>query len=191
MFVLGRRPYAELPAYSRGFHASHRSVPHDGAHALRQPDQAARVRRGGASDRLVAAARSSEVRDIATCATTFDDWVDALRAAVARGQRSGRASQRNRSASRTTTGRIDVQDIARLVNDVGARRRARGRALGPDARCISSTLPARVRTFQSWHRYIARCASPVGSRSIVHTGQHYDAGAVGAVLRTARHSNAR
>src|SRR4029453_1987449 len=85
VFVLGQRPYAELPAYSRGFQAA--IVP------FRMPElthsvNPIKLREYAAAGLPVVSSPLPEVRkcaDIATCAETFDEWVDALRDAVARG----------------------------------------------------------------------------------------------------------
>lgn len=85
VFVLGRKPYAELPHYSRGFHAA--IVP------FRMTDltlsvNPIKLREYAAAGLPVVSSPLPEVRkcaDIAVCADTFDEWVDALREAVNRG----------------------------------------------------------------------------------------------------------
>jgi glycosyltransferase involved in cell wall biosynthesis len=83
--VLGRRPYAELPAYSRGFHAS--IVPFRMTE-LTHSVNPIKLREYAAAGLPIVSSPLPEVRkcaDIATCAETLDEWVNALRDAVARG----------------------------------------------------------------------------------------------------------
>jgi glycosyltransferase involved in cell wall biosynthesis len=97
VFVLGRKPYAELPQYSRGFHAA--IVPFrmtDLTHSVNP----IKLREYAAAGLPVVSSPLPEVRkcaDIATCADTFDEWVDALREAVTRGSD---ASQRQAQSAR-------------------------------------------------------------------------------------------
>ena len=128
VFLLGRKPYAELPAYSRGFQAS--LVPFR-MNDLTLSVNPIKLREYAAAGLPVVSSPLPEVRkcgDIATCATTFDDWVDAVRAAVASGSDS--AARRAQSERvRMDDWSYRCADIARLVNDA-APARARGRALG-------------------------------------------------------------
>lgn len=128
--VLGRRPYAELPAYSRGFQAS--IVPFlmtELTHSVNP----IKLREYAAAGLPIVSSPLPEVRkcsDIATCADSFDDWVGALQAAVARGQD---AAERRAQSERV---RHDdwayrCADIARLVEEtahgqVGGRPRMTG-----------------------------------------------------------------
>jgi glycosyltransferase involved in cell wall biosynthesis len=82
---LGRRPYAALPEYSRGFDAA--IVPFRTT-TLTQSVNPIKMREYAAAGLPVVSTDLPEVRrcgDIATCATGVDEWERALRAAVARG----------------------------------------------------------------------------------------------------------
>jgi len=84
--VLGRRPYAELPAYCRGFDAA--IVPFRES-TLTQSVNPIKLREYAAAGLPVVATGLPEIRrcgDIAVCPEGLEGWVDALRAAVARGQ---------------------------------------------------------------------------------------------------------
>jgi glycosyltransferase involved in cell wall biosynthesis len=95
--VLGRRPYSELPAYSRGFHAA--IVP------FRMTELTASVnpiklREYAAAGMPIVSSPLPEVvkcSDIAVCAATLDEWKTALRQAVERG---GDAAERKAQSSR-------------------------------------------------------------------------------------------
>jgi glycosyltransferase involved in cell wall biosynthesis len=115
VFVLGRKPYAELPQYSRGFHAA--IVP------FRMTDltlsvNPIKLREYAAAGLPVVSSPLPEVRkcaDIAVCADTFDEWVDALRDAVTRGSDPvARQAQSARVAHEDWAYRC--RDIAGFVN---------------------------------------------------------------------------
>jgi glycosyltransferase involved in cell wall biosynthesis len=115
VFVLGRKPYAELPQYSRGFHAA--IVP------FRMTDltlsvNPIKLREYAAAGLPVVSSPLPEVRkcaDIAVCADTFDEWVDALREAVTRGgDPAARKAQSARVAHEDWSFRC--RDIAAFVN---------------------------------------------------------------------------
>ena len=119
VYVLGRRPYAELPAYSRGFQAS--IVPFRMTE-LTHSVNPIKLREYAAAGLPIVSSPLPEVRkcaDIAACAETFDEWVDALREAVARGA--------DPVARRAQSARVQhddwayrCADIARLVDEAAA-----------------------------------------------------------------------
>jgi len=116
VFVLGRRPYAELPAYSRGFHAA--IVPFRMTE-LTHSVNPIKLREYAAAGLPIVSSPLPEVRkcgDIATCASTFDEWVDALRSAIERG---GDADARRAQSLRVRheDWAFRCADIARLVDD--------------------------------------------------------------------------
>jgi glycosyltransferase involved in cell wall biosynthesis len=128
VFVLGRKPYAELPQYSRGFHAA--IVP------FRMTDltlsvNPIKLREYAAAGLPVVSSPLPEVRkcaDIAVCADTFDEWVDALREAVDRGADPvARQAQSARVAHEDWAYRC--RDIAAFVN--GATRANASHAQAP------------------------------------------------------------
>ena len=126
--VLGRRPYAELPAYSRGFQAS--IVPFlmtELTHSVNP----IKLREYAAAGLPIVSSPLPEVRkcsDIATCAESFDDWVDALRHAVSQGQdQSERRAQSERVRHEDWAYRC--RDIARLVEEAARGRPGRERRL--------------------------------------------------------------
>jgi glycosyltransferase involved in cell wall biosynthesis len=132
VFVLGRKPYAELPQYSRGFHAA--IVP------FRMTDltmsvNPIKLREYAAAGLPVVSSPLPEVRkcgDIAVCADTFDEWVDALREAVDRGaDPTARQAQSVRVAHEDWAYRC--RDIAAYVNGTASSRSSRTKApkLGP------------------------------------------------------------
>ena len=120
--VLGRRPYAELPAYSRGFHAS--IVPFRMTE-LTHSVNPIKLREYAAAGLPIVSSPLPEVRkcaDIAKCAETFDEWVDALRDAVSRG---GDADARRAQSERVRheDWAYRCEDIARLVDATAASQR--------------------------------------------------------------------
>ena len=121
VFVLGRRPYAELPAYSRGFHAA--IVPFRMTE-LTHSVNPIKLREYAAAGLPVVSSPLPEVlkcTDIATCATTFDEWVDALKQAVALGSdAAARHAQSARVQHEDWSYRC--ADIARLIDGAGAGR---------------------------------------------------------------------
>ena len=125
VFVLGRKPYAELPEYSRGFQAA--IVPFQMTE-LTVSVNPIKLREYAAAGLPVVSSPLPEVRkcgDIAVCADTFDEWVDALRVAVARG---GDAVERRAQSERVLRDDWSFRcaDIAALVNgDPSAASRAR------------------------------------------------------------------
>jgi glycosyltransferase involved in cell wall biosynthesis len=121
VYVLGRRPYAELPAYSRGFHAA--VVPFRMTE-LTHSVNPIKLREYAAAGLPIVSSPLPEVRkcaDIATCASTFDEWVDALRAAVERGADAGaRRAQSTRVRHEDWAARCAV--ISRLVDEAARQR---------------------------------------------------------------------
>ena len=117
--VLGRRPYASLPQYSRGFHAS--IVPFRMTE-LTHSVNPIKLREYAAAGLPIVSSPLPEVvkcSDIATCALTFDEWVHALREAVARGQDpEARAAQSRRVAHEDWAYRCET--IAQLINGTPA-----------------------------------------------------------------------
>jgi glycosyltransferase involved in cell wall biosynthesis len=115
VYVLGRKPYAELPAYSRGFQAA--IVPFEMTE-LTVSVNPIKLREYAAAGLPVVSSPLPEVRkcgDIAVCAESFDDWVDALRAAVDRGSDvAERRAQSQRVLGDDWAFRC--ADIAALVN---------------------------------------------------------------------------
>jgi glycosyltransferase involved in cell wall biosynthesis len=115
VFVLGRRPYADLPAYSRGFHAS--IVPFKMTE-LTHSVNPIKLREYAAAGLPIVSSPLPEVvkcSDIATTALTVDEWVDALRTAVERGQDpAAREAQSRRVAHEDWSYRCE--EIARLVD---------------------------------------------------------------------------
>jgi glycosyltransferase involved in cell wall biosynthesis len=115
VYVLGRRPYAELPAYSRGFHAA--IVPFHMTE-LTVSVNPIKLREYAAAGLPIVSSPLPEVRkcsDIATCADTFDEWVDALRDAVSRGE-DRRARREQSERVRKEDWAYRCEDIARLVD---------------------------------------------------------------------------
>jgi glycosyltransferase involved in cell wall biosynthesis len=115
VFVLGRKPYAELPEYSRGFHAA--IVPFLMTE-LTVSVNPIKLREYAAAGLPVVSSPLPEVKkcgDIAVCADTFDEWVDALRAAVERG---GDTAERQAQSQRVVADdwAYRCADISALVN---------------------------------------------------------------------------
>jgi glycosyltransferase involved in cell wall biosynthesis len=116
VYMLGRRPYAELPAYSRGFHAS--IVPFL-MNELTHSVNPIKLREYAAAGLPIVSSPLPEVRkcnDIATCAESFDDWVDALRSAVTRGQ-DPQARREQSERVRKEDWAYRSEDIVRLVDE--------------------------------------------------------------------------
>lgn len=115
VYVLGRRPYAELPTYSRGFHAA--IVPF-AMTELTVSVNPIKLREYAAAGLPVVSSPLPEVKkcgDIAVCADSFDEWVDALRAAVDQGSdAAARTAQSDRV--RHDDWAYRCADIAALVN---------------------------------------------------------------------------
>src|SRR5574338_52292 len=126
--VLGRRPYAELPAYSRGFQAA--IVPFHMTE-LTHSVNPIKLREYAAAGLPVVSSPLPEVRkcsDIAVCATTFDDWVDALRTAVEQGaEAQARRAQSERVRHEDWSFRC--ADIARMIDGAASGRSAPARRL--------------------------------------------------------------
>jgi glycosyltransferase involved in cell wall biosynthesis len=99
VFHLGRKPYAELPAYCRGFDAA--IVPFRISELTRSVNPI-KLREYAAAGLPVVATALPEISrcaDIAACVTTEDEWEPALRLAVARGaDRNARLAQSARVA---------------------------------------------------------------------------------------------
>lgn len=112
VYVLGRRPYAELPAYSRGFHAA--VVPFRMTE-LTHSVNPIKLREYAAAGLPIVSSPLPEVRkcaDIAVCAGTFDEWADALRDAVDRGS--------DPQARRAQSARVRHDDWAYRCADIAA-----------------------------------------------------------------------
>src|SRR4029450_5691509 len=130
VFVLGQRAYAELPAYSRAFQAA--IVPFRMTE-LTHSVNPIKLREYAAAGLPVVSSPLPEVRkcaDIATCASTFDDWVDALREAVGRGA--------NRDERRAQSGRVKHEDWAYRCADIA--RLGGGAANGDERRAQSGRV---------------------------------------------------
>jgi glycosyltransferase involved in cell wall biosynthesis len=100
VFHLGRRPYATLPDYCRGFRAA--IVPFSRS-VLTQSVNPIKLREYAAAGLPVVSTDLPEVRragDIAVCVAGVDDWIAALRDAVARGADE---SERRRQSERVRT----------------------------------------------------------------------------------------
>lgn len=124
--LLGKRPFAQLPAYSRGFHAA--IVPFR-VTSLTMSVNPIKLREYAAAGLPVVSTDIPEVRrcgDIATCATDVESWADQLRRAVERGSDAG---ERRRQSER-----VRDQDwsaiVARMSALVNATAERRGRLVG-------------------------------------------------------------
>lgn len=120
VFHLGRKPYAELPAYSRGFDAA--IVPFRTSELTRSVNPI-KLREYAAAGLPVVSTGLPEVRrcaDIATCADGDAEWVAALEQAVARG---ADAAERRRQS-----GRVAGEDWNAVVERIGALVAAAARA---------------------------------------------------------------
>jgi glycosyltransferase involved in cell wall biosynthesis len=112
VYHLGRKPYAELPAYSRGFAAS--IVPFRTSE-LTHSVNPIKLREYAAAGLPVVSTGLPEVRrcaDIAVCAEDDDEWVTALEVALRRGQ--DMAERRRQSA------RVLPEDWTAVVERIGA-----------------------------------------------------------------------
>jgi glycosyltransferase involved in cell wall biosynthesis len=122
VYHLGRRPYATLPDYCRGFQAA--MVPFRQT-ALTRSVNPIKLREYAAAGLPVVSTDLPEVRrcgDIATCATDVDSWVGALRAAVARG--ADEEERRKQSERVRTQDWLAVsQRMADLVTEAAQRSR--------------------------------------------------------------------
>ena len=117
VYMLGRRPYAELPAYSRGFDAAivrfRMTEPTHWVNPIK-------LREYAAAGLPIVSSPLPEVRkctDIAACALTFEEWVAALRGAVEQGQN---AAERRAQSERVRRDDWSYRcaDIAQLVAQV-------------------------------------------------------------------------
>ena len=109
--LLGRRPYDQLPAYCRAFHAA--IVPFRRT-ALTESVNPIKLREYAAAGLPTVSTGLPEVRrcgDIALCAETADEWEAALRVAVARG--SDPAERRRQSE------RVRDQDWGAIADRMG------------------------------------------------------------------------
>jgi glycosyltransferase involved in cell wall biosynthesis len=110
--LLGRKPYADLPGWCRGFDAA--IVPFR-ISALTASVNPIKLREYAAAGLPVVATGLPEIRrcgEIAVCADGVDEWAAALRQAVARGQDPG--ERRKQSA------RVRDQDWAMVAERMGA-----------------------------------------------------------------------
>jgi glycosyltransferase involved in cell wall biosynthesis len=120
VYYLGRKPYAELPAYSRGFQAA--IVPFK-ITELTVSVNPIKLREYAAAGLPVVSTDLPEVRkcgEIATCVGSRDEWVEALREAVERGSdRDARVAQSELVRDEDWSAVCDR--IATLVNAIGDR----------------------------------------------------------------------
>jgi glycosyltransferase involved in cell wall biosynthesis len=126
VFHLGRRPYATLPDYCRGFQAAIVPFRHS---VLTRSVNPIKLREYAAAGLPVVSTDLPEVRrcgDIATCATDVDSWVAALRSAVARGS--------DPQARRTQSERVRAQDWSVAADRMTelVLKGTRARELGPN-----------------------------------------------------------
>jgi glycosyltransferase involved in cell wall biosynthesis len=129
VYHLGRRPYAMLPDYCRGFQAA--IVPFRQS-ALTQSVNPIKLREYAAAGLPVVSTDLPEVRkcgDIAMCAADVDSWVAAVRQAVARG---GDETERRKQAERVRAQdwALIAAEMADLVSEAaqGTRRALRASA---------------------------------------------------------------
>jgi len=122
VYHLGRKPYATLPDYCRGFRAA--IVPFR-RNALTQSVNPIKLREYAAAGLPVVSTDLPEVRrsgDIATCASDVDSWVAAVRDAVARG--SDETERRNQSQRvRAQDWSVIATNMAGLVIEAAQRTR--------------------------------------------------------------------
>jgi glycosyltransferase involved in cell wall biosynthesis len=136
---LGRRPYAELPAYCRGFDAA--IVPFRTTELTRSVNPI-KLREYAAAGLPVVSTDLPEVRkcgDIAACASSVEEWDAALRRAVASGADAGerrRQSARVRDADWSGV----CERLSALVHDARA-----GRAGAPEGALRSGASLQRTR----------------------------------------------
>jgi glycosyltransferase involved in cell wall biosynthesis len=124
---LGRKPYATLPDYCRGFQAA--IVPFRRSE-LTQSVNPIKLREYAAAGLPVVSTDLPEVqrcRDIASCATGLDSWVAALRAAVARGA-DARKRRKQSERVRTQDWSAIAERMANLVIEAGERAPSLGAA---------------------------------------------------------------
>ena len=124
--VLGRKPYAELPAWCRGFDAA--IVPFR-LSELTASVNPIKLREYAAAGLPVVATGLPEIRrcrDIAVCPDGVEEWVEALRQAVARGQDP--VERRKQSA------RVRDQDWAAVAERMGTLVEASLQAAQPASR---------------------------------------------------------
>ena len=122
VFHLGRKPYASLPDYCRGFHAA--ILPFR-MNELTVSVNPIKLREYAAAGLPVLSAPLPEVRKlpgIATCVDSLDDWVSGLRVAVEQG---GRADER-RAQSERVRGDDWAYVYARIASLVNGSPRATG-----------------------------------------------------------------
>lgn len=115
VFYLGRRPFATLPDYCRGFHAA--LVPFR-ITELTKSVNPIKLQEYAAAGLRVVSSDLPEVRrekEIATCVTTFDGWVDAVTEAVQLGQ-DDTARQQQSDRVRSNDWNYVCERIAGLVN---------------------------------------------------------------------------
>jgi glycosyltransferase involved in cell wall biosynthesis len=121
VFHLGRKPYAALPSYCRGFQAA--IVPFRRS-ALTESVNPIKLREYAAAGLPVVSTDLPEVRrcgDIAMCATDIESWVAALRTAVVRG---GEESERRKQSSRVRDEDWSAvaERMSQLVREAATRR---------------------------------------------------------------------
>lgn len=99
VFHLGRKPYAQLPAYARGFAAA--IIPFR-ITELTQSVNPIKLREYAAAGLPIVSSTLPEVRrceDIAVCADSDEEWIHALQAAVARGADLATRQRQSQSVS--------------------------------------------------------------------------------------------
>jgi glycosyltransferase involved in cell wall biosynthesis len=119
VFHLGRRPYATLPSYSRGFAAA--LVPFQ-LTTLTASVNPIKLREYAAAGLPIVSSALPEVaahRDIATCVTGDEAWIDAVREAVRTGQDPERRREQSHRVRASDWGGVSAR-LAALVNAVGA-----------------------------------------------------------------------
>jgi glycosyltransferase involved in cell wall biosynthesis len=117
VYVLGRKPYAVLPSYSRGFQAA--IVPFR-TNSLTQSVNPIKLREYAASGLPIVSSPMPEVSkraDIAVCAGTLEEWVSALRSAVESG--------RDREWRRRQSARVRDEDWSYRAAQISALANAR------------------------------------------------------------------
>jgi glycosyltransferase involved in cell wall biosynthesis len=141
VYPLGRKPYATLPDYCRGFRAAIVPFRHT---ALTRSVNPIKLREYAAAGLPVVSTDLPEVRrcgDIAACATSIDSWVSALHAAVARG---GDEEERRKQSER-----VRAQDwlavahrMVDLVTEAAQRRRRQSADVPTPLRDGGSSTPS-------------------------------------------------
>jgi len=118
VFHLGRRPYATLPSYSRGFAAA--LVPFQ-LTELTASVNPIKLREYAAAGLPIVSSALPEVaahRDIATCVSGDRDWIDAVREAVRTGLDPARRREQSHRVRASDWSGVSAR-LAALVNAVG------------------------------------------------------------------------